>query len=183
MKRTLIYLIFVLITQVDFGQDYSNSVLIEDRLYHLYKFTAPNNWVLENTEKKIEVAFGATTAKFFEQGTNINDGAEIMFRTTILEEKGYSTLDDWIKRDTINFKKNDVFEITDAMDILIDDRDSATCVLLKGVSIDLFMALAYIDAGKTGIQIWMLSKSKEGFYNSLNAFENLVKSYSIIETL
>ena len=51
---------------------------------------------------------------------------------------------------------------------------------LSGNTYGNYEAMAYIDAGKTGIMIVMSSRTKEGFDNSLQAFESLVRSYVFV---
>lgn len=98
--------------------------------------------------------------------------------TAPLEKKPHETLDQLIKYDLDNFKKeySDI-KISDGKDIIINDNTIAKVKYLSGNSYGNFEAMAYIDAGKTGVMIIMSSKTQEGFKNSLNAFESLVKSY------
>jgi len=101
--------------------------------------------------------------------------------TATLEDRVHKTIDQLITYDLNNFRKEySNIQICDAQDIIVNDKVIAKIKYLSGKSYGNFEAIAYIDAVKTGVMIIMSSRTKEGFETSLNAFENLVKSYIFI---
>jgi hypothetical protein len=101
--------------------------------------------------------------------------------TASLEDKAHRTLEQLIKYDLDNFKKSySDIQVVDAKDIVIKDDIVAKVKYLSAKSYGNYEAIAYIDAGRTGIMIILSSRTKQGFDNSLTAFESLVKSYLFI---
>jgi len=87
-------------------------------------------------------------------------------------------LDQLIEYDLENFKKEypDIL-IIDAPDVVIKENVIAKVKYLSGKSYGNYESIAYINAGKTGVIIVMSARTKQGFDDSLIAFESLVKSY------
>ena len=95
-----------------------------------------------------------------------------------LLETSHQTIEQLIKYDLDDFRNNykDLL-ITDGNDIIINNKLKATVKYLSGKSYGNYEAIAYIDAGKSGVIITMTSRTKNGFDSSLFAFDSLVKSY------
>lgn len=174
MKKLLTIVIFLSFRLLIFGQDGMNTGIIYGG-NHAYSLTAPDGWVLDN---KSGVKQGLH-AVFYKQGESWDKAGTIMYTTTAsLEDNAHKTLEKLIKFDLDNFKKeySDI-QIVDAKDIVIKGNEVAIVKYLSGKSYGNFEAMAYINAGKTGIMIVMSSRTKQGFDNSLTAFESLVKSH------
>ena len=174
MKKNFFILILLSFRMILFGQETVKTGIIYGE-NHAFSVTAPDGWVLDN---KSGISQGIH-AVFYRQGESWEKAMTVMYANTAsLENKAHKTLQQLIKFDLDNFKKNyPDLNITDCKDIVIKDNVIAKVKYLSGKSYGNFEALAYIDAGKTAIMIIMSSRSKDGFDTSLTAFENLVKSY------
>lgn len=142
---------------------------------HAFNLTAPDGWILDNKSGVNQGLY----AVFYRKGDSWENAVTVMYANTAsLEDKTHRTLDLLIKYDLDNFKSNySGIKITDGNDIVIKDNIIAKVKYLSGKSYGNYEAMAYIDAGKTGIMIIMSSRTEDGFDSSLTAFENLVKSY------
>jgi hypothetical protein len=177
MKKLIALLIFLSFRFILFGQDEMKSGIIYGN-NHAFSLTAPRGWVLDNEAGVSQGLY----AVFYKRGESWQNGETVMYTNTAsLEDSAYSTLDQLIKYDLDNFKKNypDI-KITDGNDVLIKKNVVAKIKYLSGESYGNYEAMAYIDAGKTGVMIIMTSRTQSGFENSLKAFEELVKSYFFI---
>ncbi len=174
MKNILALLIFTLASLGLFSQNNMNTGIIYGK-NHAFSLTAPEGWVLDN-ESGVSQGLHAV---FYKKGETWADAIAVMYANTAsLDDRAYKTLEQLIKYDLKNFKKNyhDII-VTDEKDIVIKDSVIAQVKYLSGKSYGNFEAMAYIDAGKTGIIIVMTSRTKDGFENSLTAFKSLVQSY------
>lgn len=160
-----------------FGQEDMKTGIIYGN-NHAFSLTVPDGWILDN---KSGVSQGLY-AVFYRKGESWANAVTVMYTNTAsLEDKAHKTLDQLIKYDLDNFKSNySDIKITDGKDLQINDNVIARIKYLSGKSYGNYEAMAYIDAGKTGVMIIMSSRTKEGFDNSLTAFEDLVKSYFFI---
>ncbi len=177
MKKILTILILTLFGLIAFGQEeMKTGIIYGDN--HAFSLTAPDGWILDNKSGINQGLY----AVFYRKGESWEKAVTVMYANTAsLEDNAHKTLDQLIKYDLENFRSNypDI-KITDGKDILIKNKVLAKIKYLWGKSYGNFEAMAYIDAGKTGIMIIMSSRAKEGFDNSLKAFEDLVKSYFFI---
>jgi len=175
VKILLLVLVFGPLASL--GQEGSNTGIIYGD-NHAFSLTAPSGWILDN---KAGVSQGLH-AVFYEQGKSWQDAVTVMYANTAsLEDDAHKTLDQLIKYDLDNFKKNyPGITIRDGKDVLIKKGTIAKVKYLSGQSYGNYEGMAYIDAGKTGIMIIISSRTKIGFENSLTAFEDLVKSYLFI---
>ena len=174
MKKFLIVLFLISLTLTAFGQKDMNSGIIYGNNYS-FGLTAPNGWVLDN-ESGISQGLNVV---FYKKGESWGKAETVMYaNTSSLEVEAHRTLDQLIKYDISDFKSNysDIV-ITDGKDILTKDSVKAKIKYLSGNSYGNFEAMAYLDGGKIGVMIIMSSRTKEGFDNSLTAFEDLVRSY------
>ncbi len=157
-----------------FGQeDMKTGIIYGDN--HAFSLTAPDGWILDNKSGVNQGLY----AVFYRHGESWDKAGTVMYANTAsLEDKAHRTLEQLIKYDLNNFKSNypDI-KIIDGKDIVIKAKVIAKIKYLSGKSYGNVEALAYIDAGKTGIMIIMSSRTKDGFDSSLTAFESLVKSY------
>ena len=173
--RTLITILFLLLFRFSIcGQQDMKTGIIYGKDF-AYSLTAPNGWILDN---KSGVNQGLD-AVFYRKGESWDRAETVMYTNTAsLEDKANKSLDKLIKYDLDDFKRNysDII-IVDGKDILIGKNVIAKIKYLSGKSYKNFEAIAYIDAGKTGVMIVISSRTKKGFNNSLIAFEELVKSY------
>lgn len=157
-----------------FGQDnMKTGIIYGDN--HAYSLTAPDGWILDNKSGVNQGLY----AVFYRQGETWNNAVTVMYTNTAsLENDAHRTIEQLIKYDLDKFKKeySDI-QIIDAKDIVIKENVVAKVKYLSGQSYGNFEAMAYVNAGKTGIMIIMSSRTKQGFDNSLIPFECLVKSY------
>lgn len=177
MKILITLIILLSIRLLTFGQDDMRSGIIYGNNY-AFSLTAPEGWVLDNKSGVNQGLY----AVFYEKGSSWDKATTVMYANTAsFRDKEHRNLDKLIQYDMNVFKKNypDV-EFTDCDNIVIKENVIAKVKYLSGKSYSNFEAMAYIDAGKTGVMIVMSSRTKEGFNNSLNAFESLVKSYLFI---
>jgi len=159
------------------GQDDMNTGIIYGD-NHAFSLTAPEGWVLDNQAGVNQGLY----AVFYAKGGSWEKAATVMYvNTASLEDEAHKTIEQLIKFDIDNFKSNypDII-VTDEKDIVIKNNVIAKVKYLSGTSYANFEAMAYIDAGKTGVMIILSSRTKEGFGDALSAFEKLVKSYSFI---
>jgi hypothetical protein len=166
-------LLILVLSRLAIGQDAKTGIIYGKN--HAFSLTAPKGWVLDN---KSGVSQGLH-AVFYEEGQSWKDAVTVMYANTAsLENDAHKTLDQLIEYDLNNFKKQyPGIIITDGKDVLIDDKILAKVKYLSGQTYGNYEAMAYINAGKTGVMIIMTSRTKEGFENSLTAFEALIKSY------
>ncbi len=101
--------------------------------------------------------------------------------TASFQDSVHTSLKKLIRYDLDNFKRNypDI-KISNEKRIKIEKGVIAEVKYLSGKSYKNFEAIAYVDAGLTGVMIIMSSRTREGFLDSLVAFESLVKSYRFI---
>ena len=174
MKKISSILIFTAFRLLTYGQDGMNTGIIYGS-NHAFSLTAPKGWILDNTSGKSQ----GIHAVFYRNGESWNKAETVMYANTAsLENNTHKTLEQLIKYDLDGFKREykDI-EITDGSDIQINENVIAKIKYLSGKSYGNYEAIAYIDAGKTGVMIIMSSRSEMGFKSSLTAFEDLVKSY------
>lgn len=174
MKKLLTLLILLSFRLLIFGQGEMKTGIIYGS-NHAYSLTAPDGWVLDNKSGVNQGLY----AVFYKQGESWDKAGTVMYTNTAsLEVNAQKSIEQLIKYDLDNFKKkySDI-QIVDAKDIVIKENVVAIVKYLSGKSYGNYEAMAYINAGKTGIMIIMSSRTKQGFDNSLSAFENLVKSY------
>jgi len=178
MKSSLILFILFCSGLESFGQDDGFTTGIIYGGNHAFSLTAPDGWVLDN---KSGVSQGLY-AVFYKKGESWEKAGVVMYTNTAsLEDEAHKTLGQLIKYDIDNFKNNYAgIEVIDGKDIIIKDSVTAKVKYLSGKSYGNFEAMAYINAGKTGVMIVMSSRTKEGFDDSKRAFEALVKSYFFI---
>jgi hypothetical protein len=177
MNRQFVILIFIMSGLTVFGQDDIKSGIIYGN-NHAFGLTAPKGWVLDNQSGVKQGLY----AVFYKKGESWEKATTVMYANTAsLEDRAHRTLEELIKYDLNSFKKEypDI-QITDEKDIAINSNLIAKVKYLSGKSYGNFEAMAYIDAGKTGVMLILSSRSKDGFQNSLSAFEALVKSYIFI---
>jgi len=177
MTKLVIILIFIMSGLALFGQDDMNSGIIYGN-NHAFSLTAPDGWVLDNQSGVKQGLY----AVFYKKGESWEKAITVMYANTAsLEDKAHKTLEQLIKYDINSFKKEypDI-QITDESDIVIKDSLIAKVKYLSGKSYGNYEAMAYIDAGKAGVMLILSSRSKDGFQDSLSAFESLVKSYFFI---
>jgi hypothetical protein len=177
MKRHLIFLACLMVSLQAFTQDDIKTGIIYGN-NHAFSLTAPDGWILDNKSGVNQGLY----AVFYKKGQSWKNAETVMYANTAsLENPPHSTLDELIKYDTDNFKKQyQDLDIRDGNNIELSNNKTAKIRYLSGKSYGNFEAIAYIDAGKNGIMIIMSSRSKEGFDNSLTAFQSLVKSYLYI---
>lgn len=171
---TIITLLFLLSGSMLFGQEDMNSGIIYGD-NHAFSLTAPAGWVLDN-----ESGVGqGLDAVFFKKGESWEKAEIVMYvNTASLEDEAHKTMEQLIKFDIDNFISNyPGITVTDEKDIVIKKNVIARVKYMLGKSYGNFEAIAYIAAGKTGVMIVLSARTKEGFDDSLIAFEKLVKSY------
>jgi hypothetical protein len=174
MKKLLTLLVFFVIGQIIFGQDdLKSGIIYGDN--HAFMLTAPDGWVLDN---KSGIKQGLY-AVFYKQGESWEKAMTVMYTNTAsLEDSSQNTIDKLITYDTNNFRRQyPDLNISVGKDIFIKPGLIAKVNYLSGISYGNYEAIAYIDAWKTGVMIVLSSRDKNGFQDSLVAFENLVKSY------
>lgn len=177
MKLLLTLLILFSFKTICYGQeDFKTGIIYGNN--HSFSLTAPDGWVLDS-ESGVSQGIHAV---FYRNGESWEKANTVMYANTAsLEDKAHKTLAQLIKYDLDNFKTNySDIKITDGKDIVINKNIMAKVKYLSGKSYGNFEAIAYIDAGKTGIMIIMSSRSNDGFESSLSAFEDLVKTYFYI---
>jgi len=177
MNRVIFFLAFLFYVTNIIGQDEIKSGIIYGN-NHAFGLTAPDGWVLDNHSGVNQGLY----AVFYRKGQTWENATTVMYaNTATLEDRVHKTIDQLITYDLNNFRKEySNIQICDAQDIIVNDKVIAKIKYLSGKSYGNFEAIAYIDAVKTGVMIIMSSRTKEGFETSLNAFENLVKSYIFI---
>jgi hypothetical protein len=145
---------------------------------HAFSLTAPEGWILDNHSGAPQ----GLHAVFYEVGQTWKGAATVMYANTAsLELPEHNSLAQLINYDVENFKKNySGIVITDAPDIAIKDNVIAKVKHMSGDAFGNYEAIAYIDAGKTGIMIVFSSRTKETFDAALPAFDELVKSFVFI---
>lgn len=177
MKKIIVIGLVTIITLVCYAQDnFKAGIIYGDN--HAFGLTAPDNWLLDNQSGVNQ----GLHAVFYEEGFTWANAITVMYANAAsLEDSTHSTLNALIEYDLNNFKSqySDLI-IKDQNPIKINEKTTAIVKHLSGDSYGNFEAIAYIDAGNTGIMIIMSSRTKEGFNKSLNAFEELVKSYIFI---
>lgn len=174
--RTLVFILFLAPMIVSGQEDIKTGIIYGKN--HAFSLTAPAGWILDN---KSGVGQGLH-AVFYEKGKSWENSITVMYANTAsLEDDSHKTLDQLIKYDLDNFRKNySDLKITEGNDIWIKEGVVAKVKYLSGQSYGNHEAISYIEAGKTGVMIIMSSRTKEGFENSLEAFESLVKSYLLM---
>jgi hypothetical protein len=177
MKQYLSIPFLLIVSLTAAAQTSPNTGIIYGK-NHAFRVKAPNGWVLDN---KSGVSQGLH-AVFYPDGQSWRTALTVMYANTAsLEDEAHKTLEELIDFDLNNFKKNypDIL-ITEGKDIKINENVVAKVKHLSGKSYGNYEAIAYIDAGKTGVMIIMSSRTKEGFESSLSAFNELVNSYLFI---
>ncbi len=177
MKRHLMFMACLMVSLQSFTQEDMKTGIIYGN-NHAFSLTAPDDWILDNKSGVNQGLY----AVFYKKGLSWKNAETVMYANTAsLENPPHTTLDELIKYDTDNFKKQyKDLDIRDGNNIELSNNKTAKVRYLSGKSYGNFEAIAYIDAGKNGIMIIMSSRSKEGFDNSLIAFQSLVKSYLYI---
>lgn len=174
MERLLSILILLSSQLTVFGQNEMKEGLIYGK-NHAFSLTAPMGWVLDNHSGVSQ----GLHAVFYRGGEAWESAITVMYANTAsLEDEAHKSLEQLIKYDLNNFKKNyDGILITDGKDIMISGNVVGKIKYLSGESYGNYEAISYIDAGKVGVLIVLSSRTKDGFETSLPAFEDLVKSY------
>jgi len=177
MKKNIILLVIISLGLISFGQAELKTGIIYGN-NHAFCLTAPNGWVLDN---QAGVSQGLH-AVFYKIGESWDKAETVMYaNTALLEDSLHKTIDQLIKYDLDNFKNNySNIKVTDGKDIVIKENVIAKVKYLSGQSYGNYEAIAYIDAGKTGVMIILSSRTKSGFESSLEAFKDIVKSYIFI---
>lgn len=176
MKYILSIFLFVISIQLD-AQINNKSGIIYGK-NHAFSLTAPQGWVLDN---RAGVSQGIH-AVFYREGTSWAEAETVMYANTAsLEIPAHTTLDELITFDIENFTSHYAdLKIEDAPSILIEEDNYARIKYLSGDSYGNYEAIAYIDAGKTGVMLIVSSRTNEGFNASLDAFHDLINSYFFI---
>ena len=174
MKKLLIISIFIALVGCIHEQQNMNTGIIYGK-NHAFSLTAPEGWILDNTSGVNK----GLHAIFYRKGKTLANAKTVMYANTAsLENPAHNTLEKLIDFDINNFKTHySGLKIENGQDIQIKKNVVAKIKYLSGKSYGNFEAIAYIDAGKTGILIVMSSRTKDGFENSLAPFNDLVKSY------
>lgn len=170
MKKIIVYMITLCSIQVAIGQEYfTYGILPEDT--HYFALTTPDGWIYERFD-------GSTLYK--KPGINEQKAVStILVSTLSRNDEAYPTFSDFIDHIIDNYKKHHGIQTTDANDILIDEKTTAKCRFYTGESDFRFGEIAFINDGGIVVQFFMLSESKKDLENSIKAFENLVKSYTV----
>jgi len=177
MKRLAFFITVLFYVTNMSGQDEIKSGIIYGN-NHAFGLTAPEGWVLDNHSGVNQ----GLHAVFYRKGQTWQNATTVMYANTAsLEDRAHKTIDQLITYDLKKFQKEySDLQISDGVDIIVNDKVIAKIKYLSGKSYGNFEAIAYIDAVKTGVMIIMSSRTKEDFETSLNAFETLVKSYIFI---
>lgn len=157
-------------------QDMNGGMIYGDD--HAFLLQAPAGWVLDNSAGVSQ----GLHAVFYKKGQSWAKAEIVMYATTEkLQTITYNTLQDFIDADVKHFKKEfkDIV-IEDAPAIQITDSIKASVKYFSGITYANYDAIAYINAGKVAVVIALSSRTKEGFEDSKNAFEKLVKSYVFV---
>ena len=176
MKNVLITFI-LLISSISFSQENCNCGTIYGETFS-FKLTAPSGWVLDNKSGvKQEIQ-----AVFYKKGNTWSDAETVMYaNTSPLKMPNQKTLADLMEYDAKRFQKNyPGIKISKENKIKINDKIFAIIKKFGSKSYGNYEAIAYIDAGKTGIMIVMSSRTKLGFERDYKQFVELIKSYDFI---
>ena len=160
MKNFSIVLILVLFELISFGQENMKTGIVYGK-NHAFSLTAPDGWVLDNRSGVKQGLY----AVFYREGESWTGAETVMYANTAsLKNRAHRTIDQLIKYDLDDFKDSypDI-KITDGKDIPIDDSLFAKVKYLSGNSYGNYEAIAYIDAGKTGVVIVMSFPNQRGF--------------------
>jgi hypothetical protein len=177
MKTTLLIFLTSCFGLAAFGQEDGGAGIIYGR-NHAFGLKAPAGWVLDNAAGVSQ----GIHAVFYKKGESWANGSTVMYANAAsLQDSAHTSLKKLIQYDLDNFKRNypDI-KISTEKRIKIEKGVVAEVKHLSGKSYRNFEAIAYIDAGLTGIMIIMSSRTRQGFLDSLVAFESLVKSYKFI---
>jgi hypothetical protein len=174
MKVIILFTMWLVLTNVCFGQEDMNSGIIYGD-NHAYSLTAPKGWVLDNSSG---VEQGLYTV-FYKKGESWENAPTVMYTNTAsLENEQFKTIKQFIDFDIESFKKDEPgIKITKGDNIHIKDSLNAYVRYFAGKN---YEVVAYIDAGKIAVVVIMTSRSKTGIDESLQAFSDLVKSYFFI---
>ncbi|MBK8466065.1 MAG: hypothetical protein IPL32_09550 [Chloracidobacterium sp.] len=141
-----------------------------------YLLSAPNGWVMDNQSG---VGQGLH-AVFYPKGSSWSKGVTVMY-TNVMKKSDKQTVDDVIKNDIDNFKRNSpILKVDDAKTIDLGKGKTAIIKYFSNDSHGNYEALAYIDEAKSVVLIVLTAKNKNEFDSSLGAFQELVGSYFFV---
>lgn len=153
--------------KIFFGEDYA------------YSLKTPEGWVLDQSGGINQDVH----AVFYPQGSSWSEATTVMYTTAAyLDGLKNKDLDDVIESNEDYFEER-------SQDIKIGEKDSieidnakkkARVVYFLNDSHGNYEAVAYIEEEKVVVMIVLSSQTPQGFYMSLNRFEEVVKSYSRI---
>jgi hypothetical protein len=177
MKKTFFITALFMINIYVSGQDNMNTGIIYGE-NHSYSLTAPEGWILDNQSGINQGLY----AVFYKKGETWASAETVMYTNTAsFENTELHNIEDLIKYDIEHFKKEyGTKNISDGKDIRTKDGSIAKVKYFSGDVYGNFEAIAYIGTIKTGIMIVMSTKTKNGFEDSLNDFEELVQSFWFI---
>lgn len=139
-----------------------------------FALTAPAGWVLDNEAGASEGMY----AVFYREGESWKNGTAVMYANT--SEKADRSMEEWIDEDIRDFN-------TDYPDLAV--KEGSDIAFGKGRALVRYYsskaygqneAVAYINAGKTGVAIVLTSRDKAAFDKALGDFEKLVRSYQSV---
>jgi len=141
---------------------------------HAFTLTAPKGWVLDNEAGASEGIY----AVFYREGESWKDGTAVMYVNT--SGKADRSMEEWIDEDILDFN-------TDYPDLVVKEGNDILFGKVRALvryysskSYGQNEAVAYINAGKTGVIIVLTSRDKAAFDKALGDFEKLVRSYQFV---
>jgi len=165
---------FAQISTKDSLEEHTGIVYGKD---HAFSVTAPKGWVLDNSSGVSQ----GLHAVFYPEGGSWENSTTVMYVNTASKEvTGNETIESLISYDSLNFLRNIVNgEIKDLPNLITGDKKEARVL---GFIYSNFELVAYIDEPKIVSLITMTSRNEEDYKNSVDAFNELVKSYYFITT-
>ena len=175
---SIFFLLFTFLTFSQNDQDNCNCGIIYGK-NHSFKLTAPSGWVLDNKSG----AQQGIHAVFYEKGKSWAQAETVMYGNTAeLKIPKQENLKELMQYDKGVFKKKyPGIKITEEKNIIINGNTTAIVRFFGSKSYGNYEAIAYIDAGKTGIMIVMSSRTESGFKKAYEKFVELVKSYEFLQ--
>lgn len=141
---------------------------------HAFTLTAPKGWVLDNEAGADDGIY----AVFYREGESWKDGTAVMYANTSAKED--HSMEEWIDEDIRDFN-------TDYPDLIVKEGNDIIFGKVKALvryysskAYGQNEAVAYINAGKTGVLIVLTSRNKLAFDKALGDFEKLVRSYQFM---
>ncbi len=139
-----------------------------------YSLQTPKGWKADFSEDS-DVIFNKENES---KGTGTKEDELSAIGVSYLENE---TLKDVIESDKKNFVEKIKGKVEDGKDILMNDGSIASVKYYSGGVNNLFYAAAYINAGKRFVMVYMDLATKERLNDSLPAFEELVKSFKLLQ--